>query len=163
MRLFEIEEYTNVNPKGKHNKEYEACARRASYLAIVCANWLHYCGGNPQKARDNEPFHDIPESWIGAARFKKARKRSGYWDRSGYGPKAPTLKWKEGAGWRRANRRLDDQESIPVAKPNASAKSLWRDVFDHWLDGGLGRSVEALLLMLPEENRGRVKDELDKF
>ena len=75
----------------------------------------------------------------------------------------PTLKWKEGSGWRRANRRLDDEESIPVAKPNASAKSLWPTVFDHWLDGGLERSVEALLMVLPEENRVRVVDEIDKF
>lgn len=179
MTLFEIEEqtYTNDNPKGTINREYESCVRKASYFAIVCAHWLNQCDGDPIKARNNEPLYDSPATWIDADRFKKARQRSGYWDRSRYGAKIPTLKWKEGRGWRRANRSYDlnqlcrwhielpkgTQEPIPAVKFNASVTSPWRVAFEHWYNGGLERSIEDMLQILPEENRLRVVEEIDKF
>jgi len=167
MRLFQPEEeqkvYVNDNPKGTINRQYESCVRQASYLAIVCAHWLQYWNGHIDRARDNEPFYDPPEAWPDQVRFKKARKLCGFWDRTRYGEKKPTLRWKESQGWRRANRNPQMQESIPVAQPNASATTGWRTVFDRWWSGTLQRDIDSLLAVLPEENRVRVVEELDKF
>lgn len=153
-----------LNPRGQLAKKLEKSAKQASWLAVLCEYWLSYNHDNADRARHNEPTYDLPKALPNAGRFNKARKLCGAFEhRPAVAPRLSRRVLKSGeVKYLRGGKDVTDPESIPTVDPAPADVWDWGWVFDHWYDGGLGRSIDAMLDMLPDENRVKVETEMLK-
>lgn len=153
-----------LNPRGGLATGLEKTIRQANWLDVMCEYWLSHHGDNVQRAMYDPPTYDLPKAFPGAARFNKARKECGAFEGQSGNP--ASYKWKvlkSGEGkWVRGNSDLGNPLTVPVNTPAVAAVWDWPAVFQHWLDGGLARSVAALQENLPEQNVLKIQKEMAK-
>lgn len=151
-----------INPRGRLAKDMERTAKQAVWLSVVCEYWLTFKGDNVDKAKYDPPTYDLPLILPYAKRFNKARKESGAFDvTKATVPRHVRRELKSGeVKYLRGGKNVDDPESIPVAVPSEYRKWDWPWVFTHWHEGGLQRSIETLMELLPEENQDKIRKEL---
>jgi hypothetical protein len=154
-----------INPRGNVAKELERSAKQAAWLSVLCEYWLSYNGDNPDKAAHNPPTYDMPKSMPNGKRFNKARKECGAFAKQNvnHQPRLSRRVLKSGeVKYLRGGKDVNDIESIPAAEPRVCDIWDWRWVFNHWLDGGLDRSIDIMLELLPDENREKLRLEMLK-
>lgn len=153
-----------LNPRGQVAKQLEASIRRASWLALLCEYWLSFNDDNTSHAATYEPTYDLPKGLPNATRFNKARKECGaYTPNPVRVPSIGRRHLKSGVTkYLRGNKDVNDIESTVAAEPMESKKWDWSWVFHHWHSGGLQRSIDDMMEMLPEENQVRLRKEFTK-
>ena len=151
-----------INPKGRLAKDMERAAKQAVWLSVVCEYWLTFNGDNVDKAKHNPPTYDLPNVYTYAKRFNKARKDCGAFEvTNGTVPRHSRRELKSGeVKYLRGGKSVDDPESIPVAVPSEFRKWDWPWVFTSWHNGGLQRSIDTWMDMLPKENQDKIRKEL---
>ena len=152
-----------MNPRGRLAKDLEKAARQAHWLSVVCEHWLTFHNDNVDAAAHDKPY-TLPPSYPYAKRLNKALRECGMYDsRPAAVPSMRMRELKSGEiKFKRGGKDINDPESIPVHEPSWDSRWDWTWVFNHWLSGGLAKSVETVVEILPDDNAEAIRLEMVK-